>query len=315
MENAVLPYEHTYVPMVVYAIPFIILVMVLFVYYVRTQLQARILKLNAEIASRPQTSESSQPSAESTQEKKFTPLTVPTITRKPPYVLILVVIAGFAGGLSQIHTVRITAQMFECRYLLGKKNIEIPISNISRIFQTQRRGVLMLTVQTTDGNSTKIETDDAGKIQSIVESLKPTLTASDSASPNTSATLGALSPASSDWNGLRLRSPESAPIFIVFDGSLHWIPNPTTYNNLFKDWNGILSIENLGAKIGQGPNISEDAMLAEQNEGGKVFLITNDVKHWIVNPNVFDRYNFNWGRVRHLPATILESIPSGSNLN
>ena len=47
-----------------------------------------------------------------------------------------------------------------------------------------------------------------------------------------------------DWkqyDGLRVTSHTSGAVYLVMWGQLHWIPDPATFNSVFKDWNGIVN--------------------------------------------------------------------------
>jgi hypothetical protein len=41
-----------------------------------------------------------------------------------------------------------------------------------------------------------------------------------------------------DLNGARVKHPLYSSVYLIDRGQKRGIPNPGTYNNLFKDWNG-----------------------------------------------------------------------------
>jgi hypothetical protein len=172
MENAVLPYEHTYIPVVVYAIPLIILIIWLLCIFIGLRLAARIIKINSEKTSRSQAGDQPQVLVESEQKRIYSQITFPKDKKKRPTQLIGLVLGVYAFFVCQIHAVRITDKMFECHYLISNQNIEIPISRITKTYFTMGLRIIpMLRIQTTDGKLIRIETDDAGRIQSILESI------------------------------------------------------------------------------------------------------------------------------------------------
>jgi hypothetical protein len=114
-----------------------------------------------------------------------------------------------------------------------------------------------------------------------------------------------------DLAGLRLKAPNDAAIYLVDpQGFLRWIPDPTTYNNLFRDWNGVISSLDI-PNISRGPNLTSGAVLATGAGTAPVYLVTNGAKDWITSPAVMDKYYFNWNTVVQAPNVLVEFIPTG----
>lgn len=42
-------------------------------------------------------------------------------------------------------------------------------------------------------------------------------------------------------NGQRVKVPGNGAVFLIMDGYRRWIPNPATYDSLFRNWSGIVS--------------------------------------------------------------------------
>jgi len=114
-----------------------------------------------------------------------------------------------------------------------------------------------------------------------------------------------------DLSGLRVKSPNTAPIYLVDpEGYRRWIPNPATYNNLFRDWTGVAV--DLGTNlISARPALDDGAFLARAPGTAPVYLVSNGVKRWVVSPATMDKYWFDWNKVRAVPAPALNSIPTG----
>ncbi|GAP94186.1 hypothetical protein [Leptolyngbya sp. NIES-2104] len=128
-----------------------------------------------------------------------------------------------------------------------------------------------------------------------------------------------LSPASfqaprPDLNGLRVKLPGQPEIYLIDQGYRRWIPNPTTFNNLFRNWNGIVEEISI-TSIPRGQNISSGAILARAYGTAPVYLVDQGLKRWITSPAAMDRYNFAWGRIYELPAISLNAIATGANIN
>ena len=116
-----------------------------------------------------------------------------------------------------------------------------------------------------------------------------------------------------DLDGLRVQLPGAPEIYLMIDGLKHWIPNPPTYNNLFRDWNNIVQDANINT-IDTGPQISDGAVLAQANGHAEVYLIDQGHKRWITSPGTMDRYTFSWSSINHVAPILIASIPSGANI-
>ncbi|MFA5331386.1 MAG: hypothetical protein WC342_03325 [Methanoregula sp.] len=113
-----------------------------------------------------------------------------------------------------------------------------------------------------------------------------------------------------DLAGLRLTPLTGGQIYMVNpEGYLQWIPNPETYNNLFRDWNGVYRVD--VATLPIGTPLSNGAVLAQVQSSAAVYIVTNNQKRWIMNSSVMDKYNFNWKTIYVVPQVLLDSIPSG----
>ncbi|MEU7164481.1 hypothetical protein AB0A70_07525 [Streptomyces morookaense] len=117
-----------------------------------------------------------------------------------------------------------------------------------------------------------------------------------------------------DLNGLRIKAVNGPAIYLVLDGRRHWIPNPTTYNNLFRDWNGVVSVLDIG-NITEGGALSDGAFLGKAPDQPQVYLFSNGVKRWITSPAAMDKYYFAWNRIQNLPGEAVNSVPSGATIS
>ena len=114
-----------------------------------------------------------------------------------------------------------------------------------------------------------------------------------------------------DLSGLRLKAPNSPAVYVVDpQGFLRWIPDPVTYNNLFRDWNSIIVDIDL-VNIAVGPALTSGAVLARGSSEAAVYLISNGTKQWITSPAAMDKYDLNWNTVVLVPNALVDSIPGG----
>jgi len=117
-----------------------------------------------------------------------------------------------------------------------------------------------------------------------------------------------------EFNGLRVKLPGHPAVYLVDGGYRRWIPNPETYNNLFRDWNNIID-EMTVANIPIGSNISDGAVLAKSYDDAAVFLVDQGKKRLITSPEAMDKYYFSWKRVYQIPNILLDSISTGLSIS
>ena len=103
-------------------------------------------------------------------------------------------------------------------------------------------------------------------------------------------------------------------IFVLDGGLLRWIPDPPTYNSLFANWNGILTYaeDHFVTSLHQGPQLPSGAYLAKAVAFPQVYLVENNVKRWIVSPDVMTAYDFGWNLIYQVPPGYLNGLASGA---
>ena len=115
--------------------------------------------------------------------------------------------------------------------------------------------------------------------------------------------------------GQRVQAPGDPAIYLIDDdGTKRHIPDPQTYNNLFRDWTGI-QVANVEA-IPSGPDLTSGAYLAWDGVAGDaIYLVSNGQKRWITSPATMDKFDFASTAVRTVVRKQLEPLPSGPVLD
>ncbi|MGV9855775.1 hypothetical protein ACWDWU_44595 [Streptomyces sp. NPDC003442] len=113
-----------------------------------------------------------------------------------------------------------------------------------------------------------------------------------------------------ELNGYRIKTVNSAAVYLVLDGKRRGIPNETTYFNLFRSWDGIQNVIDIDS-IDDGGNLSDGAMLAKSPSSATVYLVSNGVKRGITSAAVFDKYSFDWDKIVTVSAVVLDAVPNG----
>lgn len=122
-----------------------------------------------------------------------------------------------------------------------------------------------------------------------------------------------------DLNGKRIQDPEDNPhgagaIYLIDEGMKRWIPNPGTYDNLFRDGSGVIVDSKLAKEIPEMTPLSDGAILAMPAYYQSIWLIDNHQKRHVTSPAVMDKYHFAGGRIYQIPPILLEYIPPGNSI-
>jgi hypothetical protein len=123
--------------------------------------------------------------------------------------------------------------------------------------------------------------------------------------------LGILRP---DCNGLRIQKPGESAIYLVDRGQKRHIPDPDTFNNLFKNWSHVEDLYTFDL-IETGIPMPTGAILAAAIGSGTVYLLDWNCKRHVTGPSVMKKYNFSWDRVYKLPPLTLANIPLGEPIS
>jgi hypothetical protein len=116
-----------------------------------------------------------------------------------------------------------------------------------------------------------------------------------------------------DLAGLRIKAANAAPIYLIDpEGYRRWIPDPVTFDNLFRGWDGVIVVLDI-ASIAARSNISSGAVLIRGNGRAPVYLVSNGFKRWITSPAAMDKYYFDWNKVQVLPPIVVDSIQTGAS--
>lgn len=117
-----------------------------------------------------------------------------------------------------------------------------------------------------------------------------------------------------DLDGLRLTPPRGGPIYLMDRGVRRHIPNPATYNNLFRDWNGVISDVDVDI-IPEGPPLLDGAILFRPDGRPEVYMIDDAGKRHVVSPEAMDKYYFNWNTIVQVPEVITRFVPDSDPLS
>lgn len=110
-------------------------------------------------------------------------------------------------------------------------------------------------------------------------------------------------------------APLNDKIYWYIGDELLHIPDPETQNNIFNPGyrNKTFTIDEArDASI--GTPLQSGALLVQRNEGGKVYLISNQERRWVTDGDTFAQCEFNLANVQRADQFIIESIHEGDNI-
>jgi hypothetical protein len=129
-----------------------------------------------------------------------------------------------------------------------------------------------------------------------------------------------------DLEGRRVSQFGRAPIYVVIDGFLRWIPNPTTMEALFRDWShdemDLADIIGYDESKPDGPcplPLPDSTALVRAAGRPEVYMLdfnnppedTKIVKRHILSPAAMDRYNLSWDKISEMSPVAIDAISEG----
>ena len=114
------------------------------------------------------------------------------------------------------------------------------------------------------------------------------------------------------YDGLRVAAHTTSAIYLVMWGELHWIPDPATFNSIFKDWSGIINSDYIVDNMPKGLALAAGSFIAISGASPAWYFVTLGKKLHIPDPATVNRFNFR--SPISLPHLALDYIPTGPNV-
>lgn len=119
-----------------------------------------------------------------------------------------------------------------------------------------------------------------------------------------------------DWakyDGMRVSSSSGPEIYLAMWGALHYIPNPATFESVFRDWSGVVRNDYLVDTMPRSSSLSDGSFIASAAGARAQYFVTLRNKLWIPDPATVARFNF--APPVSLPPLALALIPTGPNVS
>jgi hypothetical protein len=114
------------------------------------------------------------------------------------------------------------------------------------------------------------------------------------------------------YDGLRVATHTTSAIYLVMWGELHWIPDPATFNSIFKDWDGIVNSDYIVDNMPKGLALAPGSFIAISGASPSWYFVTLGRKLHIPDPATVGRFNFR--SPVSIPHLALDYIPTGPNV-
>ncbi|MBB2960863.1 hypothetical protein [Methylobacterium sp. R2-1] len=119
-----------------------------------------------------------------------------------------------------------------------------------------------------------------------------------------------------DLDGLRLASPDSPDVWLVFGGRRHRVASPAVYQALFAGADDLVFSEDIPA-IMMGPELNDGTCLVRPTGSHAIFLVTGRTPVWKYHIPTFESFTdfgFNESAVIDVPALLMEAVELGGEL-
>jgi len=121
----------------------------------------------------------------------------------------------------------------------------------------------------------------------------------------------------SGTNGARYHDADTGEIFLYYEFECHHIPNPTTFNNLFKNWN-TEPLEPTTFALQEYEctkvyDIDTSARLVKFDGSDRIYFFNLELR-WIANPETFEACNFDSTKILEFPSKFQPFFKEGTEL-
>ncbi len=113
-------------------------------------------------------------------------------------------------------------------------------------------------------------------------------------------------------NGTCIRTNETAAVYLMENGKRRWVPNPATYDNLFRNWDSIKdlpAVEVDGLPVGDP--LSDGAILARAGSDHAIYLVSNGEKRHITGTETSPR-NLDLNKTVSVKPEVMNLIETGT---
>ncbi|MEN1938922.1 hypothetical protein AAIE21_26205 [Paenibacillus sp. 102] len=117
-------------------------------------------------------------------------------------------------------------------------------------------------------------------------------------------------------NGSRVKDPIRPEVYLVDHGRIRLIVSTAVYHGIFRDWEGLIPV---GLQnYPKGPPLREGTFLFKYKDSPTVYLRDwengrTQVKRRIVSPNAFNRWHFDWKKIKEMPRATFY-LPDGTDI-
>ncbi len=112
----------------------------------------------------------------------------------------------------------------------------------------------------------------------------------------------------------------SEKVYVIENGLKRWIQTADIFNKLRYSWTNIRSVsEKFLNDVPPGKDVANDYQYPNgtllRGSGPEVYLVENELRRWIPNPQIFNAKGFKWQNIIQALDEIVNGIRKGNDIS
>jgi hypothetical protein len=114
-------------------------------------------------------------------------------------------------------------------------------------------------------------------------------------------------------DGQRVRSIQTGKVYLILDREKRLIEDVKVFDRLFKNEEAIIQLDEYLLETMPTGKPIKNASLCKSNQAPTYLLIDHQKRH-ISNPEIFDKFGFDWTKVHIVSEEELKKYPTGRKI-
>jgi|GEM_PF-2763521 len=114
------------------------------------------------------------------------------------------------------------------------------------------------------------------------------------------------------YNGMLVKSTQSDSIFLLLDETKCHVASPTIFEQLFRPGAAVSTLPSLTLNAIRSGTPLNEVYLAKAKRKPPVYLVVNNTKRHLSDASTFERFRFDWGKIKEVKRKHLKRMPDGA---